>query len=219
VSELHAAVAAAQEQRLLPLDLACGRLLPSDPRFEWLLEHGATEAQLLALARAAPRWDVLGVNFYPWSSRWHVRQRNGHLRSITHAPASDLGVVLRLVHGRYGLPMMVTETSAPGTHLERALWMRETVAAVRQARVEGIPVLGYTWFPLFTMVDWKYRSSRKAKEHHLLHLGLYDVNGHAGRMDREPTPLVEAYRQFAADPSGAIGEWTDPAAPTPGLVA
>ena len=48
--------------------------------------------------------------------------------------ASGLGEVLRLVHGRYGLPVMVTETSAPGTHLERARWMADTLAEVRLVR-------------------------------------------------------------------------------------
>src|SRR6185312_17041201 len=143
--------------------------------------------ELLGLAASSARWDVIGVNFYPWSCRRLVRRRNGHLRSVAESPASALAEVLRFVYGRYGLPVMVTETSSRGTHLERALWMRETLAAVRRARLDGIPVLGYTWFPLFTMIEWKYRWSRKRLEDHLLHLGLYEVRSGTGRMDREPT--------------------------------
>ncbi len=93
--------------------------------------------------------------------------------------------------------------------------MRETLAAVRQARGDGVPVVGYTWFPLFTMVEWKYRWSRKGLEHHLLHLGLFDVEPRDGRMDRAATPLVAAYRRLLADPVATIGEW--PAIPAPAL--
>ena len=106
---------------------------------------------------------------------------------------------------------MVTETSATGSHLERTRWMVETLAAVREARAAGIPVVGYTWFPMFTMIEWKYRWSRKGLEHHMLHLGLWDVTAREGRLDRDATPLVDTYRRFATDPRTAVGDWM----PTP----
>jgi beta-glucosidase len=210
----------AQQDRLLPLDLACGRVLPGHSRFAWFLEHGASEAELLELAATAPAWDVLGVNFYPWSNRRLVRRRGGRARTVVDPDAAGLADVLRLVHDRYGLPLMITETSAAGSPAERADWMRRTLGAVRSARAATIPVVGYTWFPMFTMIEWKYRWSRKGLEHHLLHLGLYDVRPSAGRMDREPTPLVDEYRRIVADPGAAVGAWTGaPPAETPGLVA
>jgi beta-glucosidase len=210
--DLVEAAQLAQARRLLPLDLACGRVQPGHPQYQWLLDHGATEAELAGLAGAATPWDLIGVNYYPWSSRRLVRRRDGRLRSVADSPPAGLAEILRLVHARYGRPVMVTETSSTGTHLERALWMRETLAAVRQARAGRVPVVGYTWFPLFTMIEWKYRWSRRGLEHHLLHLGLFDVRSSAaGRMVREPTPLVDGYRRFVAEPSGAIGEWVEPA--------
>ncbi len=218
---LAAEASQAQSRRLLPLDLACGLVVEGHPHFDWLVEHGADEAGLCALARSMPRWDVLGVNYYPWSNRRIIRRRNGALAQVAEPEASGLGAVLQLVHGRYGLPVMVTETSAPGCHLERARWMAETLAEVRAARAGRIPVVGYTWFPMFTMIDWKYRWSRKGLEDHLLHLGLWDVVPHSGKLDREPTPLVENFRRVLSDPTATIGEW--PQAPTftplPQLVA
>ena len=50
------------------------------------------------------------------------------MRSVAHSPASGLAEILRLVHARYSRPVMVTETSSTGTHMERSLWMRETLA-------------------------------------------------------------------------------------------
>lgn len=206
-----------QARRLLPLDLACGKVVPGHPLFSWLMSHGATESELIELAESTPRWDVLGVNFYPWSNHRITRRRNGLPRELPDASPSALADVLRLAHERYNLPMMVTETSACGSPVERAIWMRETLSAVQKVREEGTPVIGYTWFPLFTMIEWKYRWSRRGMEHHLLHLGLYDVLNGAGKMDREPTALVEAYRRYVADPLHAIGAGPDE--PAPSLVA
>ncbi|MDB5351504.1 MAG: glycoside hydrolase family 1 [Planctomycetota bacterium] len=207
---LTAVAVESQINRLLPLDLACGKVGPDHPRYSWLIEHGASDGQLQSIARTSPSWDVLGVNFYPWTNRRIVSRQEGRPRTVRDSPPSALADVLRMVHARYNLPLMVTETSSPGTHLERARWMRETLAAVRQVRADGLPVVGYTWFPMFTMIEWKYRWSRKGLEHHLLHLGLFDVPVHEGRMDREPTPLVEAFRQHLSDPACSIGEWPVP---------
>jgi len=200
-----------RQKRLLPLDLACGRVVADHPLYPWFLEHGATEPELHHLAARMPRWDVLGVNDYPWSSHRVYRRRNGEIGVGRDKDCAGLMPILGLVHRRYGLPVMVTETSAMGSHLGRTRWMVETLAAVREARASGVPVVGYTWFPMFTMIEWKYRWSRKGLEHHMLHLGLWDVTAREGRLDRDATPLVDTYRRFATDPRTAVGDWM----PTP----
>ncbi|QEH35511.1 Aryl-phospho-beta-D-glucosidase BglA [Aquisphaera giovannonii] len=216
---LLAQAEAAQGRRLLPLDLMCGRVVPGHALFPWLLEHGCTESELLELAARAPRWDVLGVNFYPWTNRRLVRSRSGRLRQVADSPASALKTVLGMVHDRYGLPLMVTETSSTGTDAERAAWLEGTLGAVRDARREGIAVTGYTWFPLFTMIEWKYRWSRKGLLDHLLHLGLYEVHPARGRMDRVPTRLVDSFRRCIAAPEQSVGEFAGPTPMASGLVA
>lgn len=207
--------AAAQDHRLLPLDLACGRVAPGHVAHRWLLDHGATEAELDEIATRSPRWDVLGVNYYPWSNHLHARRRNGRTARVIDPSADDLDLVLRMVARRYRLPLMVTETSSPGPHFERTRWMADTLRAVRRARAAGVPVLGYTWFPLFSMIEWKYRWSRKGLEHHLLHLGLWDVARRSGRMERDSTPLIDAYREYVSDPRASVGEWA-PETESPG---
>ena len=67
-----------------------------------------------------------------------------------------------------------------------------------------MPVLGYTWFPLFTMIDWRYRFGKRPLEHYLLDLGLYTLNRHGGRR-WDATPLVERFRAYAADPGASVG--------------
>ena len=106
--------ARAQQARLLPLDLVCGRVLPGHPCFPWLLEHGCTEAELLEIAARSPHWDLLGVNFYPWTNRRIVRTRSGRIRWLAESSPPELAAILRLVHERYGLDLMVTETARRG---------------------------------------------------------------------------------------------------------
>ena len=101
---------------------------------------------------------------------------------------------------------MVTETSANEDIAGRAAWMGETIAAVRSARAAGVPVIGYTWFPLITMVDWAYRTSDKPVADFLLHLGLWDSRfDEEGVLVRHATPLVEEYRGYVANPLQAVG--------------
>ncbi|MBK8129194.1 MAG: hypothetical protein IPK53_09845 [bacterium] len=47
--------------------------------------------------------------------------------------------------------------------------MEETITAVATVCAEGIPVVGYTWFPMITMIDWEYRRTDKPLADHLLH--------------------------------------------------
>lgn len=116
-------------------------------------------------------------------------------------PGSALGEVLRTAYARYQMPIMVTETSVRGSLTHRARWMDETIQSVAQLRREGLPIIGYTWFPLNTMIDWLYRSGRRPLEHYLIDLGLYDARFDSeGILVRQATPLVERYQRYIATP-------------------
>ena len=195
-----------QARRWLPLDLACGLVHDGHPLRAWLVACGAAPAVLDDLAARAIRWDVLGVNFYPWSNRRWRRQSNGSIRAGRDRgdPAGALASVLGAIHARYGRSVMVTETSASGSMLRRLGWLDAVTKGVTRAREAGIPVVGVTWFPAFTMVDWRYRRSRRGVEHHLLHLGLWDVPSLSGSLERVATPLVGAYRNLVTQPLAPI---------------
>ena len=57
-------------------------------------------------------------------------------------------------------------------------------------------------FPLFTMIDWKYRFGRRAAEEYRLDLGLYTLDGD---QRWRATPLVEQFRSYVADSEAAVG--------------
>lgn len=209
--ELAPWVAERQARRFLPLDLACGRVRPDHPLWNWLVAGGAAEATLGELAAQAISWTVLGVNFYPWSNRRWQRRSDGTIgvgRDRSN-PAAALTEVLRTVHERYQVPVMVTETSASGTMARRLAWLKDATLGVARARAGGVPVVGLTWFPVFTMIDWRYRRSRRPVDQHLLHLGLWDVPDLKADCRREATTLVAAFRTFASrtpESSCAAGE-------------
>ncbi len=51
---------------------------------------------------------------------------------------------------------------------------------IKSLRAKGVPVMGYTWFPLFTMIDWRYRFGKAPLEDYFLELGLYRLNRDRG---------------------------------------
>jgi beta-glucosidase/6-phospho-beta-glucosidase/beta-galactosidase len=208
-------VAASNERQYLGLDLTMGRVNASHRLAAWLLANGVRQGELDWFAANAVSYDVLGLNFYPWAYNEKARRRSGEVYTVpgrkTHG--SRLGLVLADAYARYGLPMMVTETSAKDSVAGRARWMDQTLAAVRDLRAQGTPVVGYTWFPLFSMLDWEYRLGQRPAQDYLLHLGLYDAAyDDCGGLRRHPTPLVERYQAHIAEAMPALGAAPAPAA-------
>jgi beta-glucosidase len=194
-------------RQYLCFDLTTGRVNDDDVLANYLCSHGATDTDLDWFRKNAVTFDFFGVNFYPWSYSEISKESNGTIRYITGDTSGDkVSLVIREVHERYHMPIMITETSANRDVQGRAQWMDETLDTVRALRNEGIPIVGYTWFPLFTMVDWSYRKGRRPLEEYLIHLGLYDSTFDSkGILRRGKTRLVERYQQHMANPMPPIG--------------
>jgi beta-glucosidase len=198
VPEAQPAANRRNQHELLAWDLVRGAVDAAHPLYAELLTNGASEIELAWLRAGATEHDWFGVNFYPWSAS-EIVVGEGGATSMRSLPRNGrlLADVLRRCHAHTGLPLIVTETSANEDIAGRAAWMDETIAAVREVRAAGLPVIGYTWFPLITMVDWAYRTSALPVAEHLLHLGLWD--SHFDQHDvlvRAATPLVERYRGY-----------------------
>ena len=66
---------------------------------------------------------------------------------------------------------------------------------VHHLRAEGLPLVGYTWWPLFSLLDWAYREGEKPAEDYLWHMGMYDLEPDGrGSFLRIETPVVKAFR-------------------------
>ena len=130
---------------------------------------------------------------------------------------------LAAFHHHTGVPVMVTETSDNGSHEHRGAWMADSTSAVLAARSAGLPVVGYTWFPVFSLIDWRWRRGPYERVAYWRHMGLWDLDE---EMRRHRTPLVD---QFAANSvpaghghvygSGVVDGWAAVAAPPGWTVA
>jgi beta-glucosidase/6-phospho-beta-glucosidase/beta-galactosidase len=206
-SSLEERAARDNARQYVCFDLTTGRVNEKHALAGYLCNHGMTNADMAWFREHAVAFDILGANFYPWSYTELRQGSHGSVRASRGAPAGDrISIVLREAYKRYRMPMMVTETSANNDHSGRARWMDETIAAVRLLRAQGIPVLGYTWFPVFSMIDWAYRKGRGPISKYLIHLGLYDsAFDSQGVLRRRETPLVEHYQQHIANSMSLIG--------------
>jgi hypothetical protein len=94
---------------------------------------------------------------------------------------------------------MISETASLGSVSRRQAWLDQSIAAVALLRKKGVPLVGYTWWPMFALVTWAYRQGLRPITAHLAQMGLWDLNEN---LDRIPTSLVDTYRKLAA---GAVG--------------
>jgi len=195
-----------QLMRFLSYDLVSGMVTQEHDRYTWLVRHGAFPDDLAAFVRHPIRLDVLGLNFYPqWSTRQLFFDQRGRLayRKIEREGAGFAEMIADY-YQRYQAPVIVTETSAYGPESVRSSWLAAAVDAVKQLRSQGVPVLGYTWFPLFTMIDWRYRMGRGPVERYRLELGLF-------RLEDPPeprwtrTPVASQLQSYISDPETAVG--------------
>jgi beta-glucosidase/6-phospho-beta-glucosidase/beta-galactosidase len=188
----------------LPLDLVTGRVTPDHVAYMWLLRNGATKERLEWLIQNGVEPDLVGLNMYPMFTN-KVVIRKGASRKIRNVRGSA-DLVRRLgemYHERYGRPMVISETASDGSVEVRSKWLEGSLESVRELRESGVPMVGYTWWPMFALVAWAYRqSTQKPIGDHLVQMGLWDLDG---RLDRIRTPLVDQYRELVACGGASVG--------------
>ena len=189
-------------RQYLCFDLVTGRLQADHLLKNYLCEHGATESDFAWFQNNTVSFDIFGINFYPWSHGELKKMRNGSIHYRTVPTSGDtIEHVIRAAYKRYQMPIMITETSSNADIQGRMSWMDETIRVVRAFRAAGIPVLGYTWFPLFTMIDWAYRKGNRPLKSYLIHLGMYDSSFNSkGELCRHRTSLVNHFQEQMKQP-------------------
>lgn len=198
-----------QDLVFLALDLITGRVTEEHPMYAWLRRNRVRLSDLAWFREHAVELDVVGFNAYPMLSfkrfvRWGGRPR---LR-FPYGTGEMLERIADMYWERYRRPMFIAETAAAGPVEQRLAWLNDSVAAVSRLRARGVPVAGYTWWPMFSLVAWDYRQQNRALHEHLVHMGLWDLHAHT--LNRQPTAMVDAYR--AACAGGAPGRLLPPAA-------
>jgi beta-glucosidase len=205
--DLEALAVEDQHRGYLSFDLMTGRVDRDHPLFSWLIRNGAKFDDLLAIADRRITLDVLGLNFYPqWSTQQLYIDKKGNLAyRATEQEGSGFAALIEDFHRRYDAPVIITETSAFGSDELRSRWLEASLISVKELRGKGIPVVGYTWFPLFTMIDWRYRFGRGPVEQYRLELGLYRLRDEIATSRWAATPLVEQFQQCVRNPEMSVG--------------
>jgi hypothetical protein len=196
----------------LSYDLLLGNVVPGHYLYPWLLEHGATPEELTAIAQDCISLDVIGLNFYPqWSTHEiHVDNKGQIKFRLIEKDGAGFEQLLQDYHDRYNLPLIVTETSAFGYAKVRSRWLAASVRAIKNLRERGVPIHGYTWFPLFTMYKWDYRRGKLPLERYRFDLGLYQLDGLEGRPRFRITPLLKEYQTYIQNPQDKVGTLLTP---------
>ena len=195
-----------QEIVFLALDLVSGRVTERHSLFTWLLKNGITDRDLSWFQENAIDLEIIGINLYPLFSQ-KVLSRSPHVRiKMPYASGVIVEQLARLYFDRYRVPIFVSETASLGTVKRRADWLRDSVASTRRARAAGIPLIGYTWWPLFALVTWAYRQGKNPPAYYLKQMGLWDLKADKQEnLHRVRTELVEQYKILTEGGASAVG--------------
>lgn len=185
----------------LGLDLLTGTVGEQHELRGWLARHGVDDADLDGFQREPLRPPIIGLNLYPmFTQKIVLRDTSGRLRvRMPYADGALIERLARLYHERYRVPLAISETASLGSVRRRAAWLEQSVDACRRLRAEGIPVCGYTWWPLFSLVAWAYRQGHRPANKYLLRMGLWDLDSDPdAHLERRRTPVVDRYAAIAA---------------------
>jgi beta-glucosidase/6-phospho-beta-glucosidase/beta-galactosidase len=169
--------------RFAALDLTLGRA-PAPELRPLFAEAGMTTADYAFFREPRARgrrW--LGVDYYVTSEQ--VVRASGE--RATAPSRVGLAALASTYHSRYGLPLFVTETSRESA--QATDWLAEQWSELQRLAAAGIPITGFTWYPLVDTVDWQYalRVVRGDADRN----GLYDLN-------RQPRAVASAYAALIA---------------------
>jgi len=166
-----------QARAWLPGDLLTGRVNDTHPLASWLQARGMERDVWSFFAEHPFTPDLWGVNYYPEISVHRLERADERLRSCSVDVWTDgLDDALTAAYERYGVPLFLSETSTHGDDARRCAWLRDSVATVEQVRRRGVPVAGYTWWPLIDLIDWSYGAGDQVLESFVARIG-YPAQG------------------------------------------
>jgi beta-glucosidase len=195
-----------QELVFLALDLITGRVQHGHALYNWIVATGVPAAELDWFQGRALDLDLVGINLYPmFSEKLLIRTPRGLRIRMRYASAQIIDRLADLYWHRYRRPLFISETASVGSVRRRAAWLDDSVAAVRRVRARGIPLIGYTWWPLFSLVTWAYREGKKPAADYLMRMGLWDLHPSPNGLERVPTPLVHRFQQLVAAGAERVG--------------
>jgi beta-glucosidase len=168
------------------LDLTLGRT-PSAEMCELLFRCGLTTTDFAFLREqraSGQRW--LGVDYYITSEQ--LVSANGRKRPAPNR--LGLATIAREYYDRYRLPLFLSETSRVSSHAVE--WLAEQWQESAHLAATGVPVEGFTWFPLGDVIDWRYALREKRGD--VDPIGLFDLKREAHSVAAAYEALISSSR-------------------------
>jgi beta-glucosidase len=211
-----------EEVRVLTtLELLSGRVDGEHPLAAELAADGLSDGELEHFRSNPLQIDTLGLNYYPDGSV-HRRATDGSLLPVWGG-AHHLARAVRDFHARYGHPIFISESGCnelsasrleiptraePGDRptggeappdapsVLRASWFGEAFDVVARLRRDGVPLVGFTWWPLIDAVSWAYATGTDELDRYIEPGGLVRLQRDSGgRLRRQPLAVAELVRE------------------------
>ncbi len=190
-----------QELVFLALDFITGKVNEKHALFPWLQKTGLGAKDLEWFSQCSVKPSIIGFNMYPmFSLKEVVRKKNRHLAVRIRKTWVDTLVRMgRMYSARYSpVPIMVAETAYLGSMSRRIKWIEESTQAIFSEMAQGIPYVGYTFWPFLSIVGWAYQKGKLDFDKYLLHMGLYDLVKTETGLERKKTPAAESFKRTVA---------------------
>ncbi|HEV7299386.1 MAG TPA: family 1 glycosylhydrolase [Tepidisphaeraceae bacterium] len=214
VKSLETEVARRNMRRFLVMDLLTGRVDKHHPMFSWLNSYGMNELDLEWFRSNPQQPDVFGLDYYPHSD-WQLD--HGPLGKVRQRRADNPTGLYKVANAywqRYGIPLMLTETSIEGQPINREIWLETNIDHIRRLREDGVPMLGLVWWPMIDQVDWDGALTHRVGKIH--EVGLFNIKKTAdGTMNRVASPLVAMFKEFATSGDEKIAKLGEINYPSP----
>jgi len=176
------------ERRFLAFDLTYGYPI-NVHMYEYLLDNGMTRDEYHWFARNHVKARcVLGNDYYITNE--HVVHRDGSVSGS--GEIFGYYVITKQYYERYRLPVMHTETNLMDAW-QAPQWLRKEWSNMHRLKLDGVPVLGFTWYSLTDQVDWDI--ALREERGTVNPLGLVDL-------ERRIRPVGHAYKEL-------IAKWRD----------
>ncbi|HEX5220733.1 MAG TPA: family 1 glycosylhydrolase [Verrucomicrobiae bacterium] len=176
------------EKRFLSFDLTYGYPL-TVTMYQYLLDNGMTREEYEWFGRHQVKaHSVMGNDYYV------ANEHLVHADGTTSYSGDIFGyyMITQQYFQRYHLPVMHTETNLNNA-ANAPEWLRKQWQNMHRLKLDGVPILGFTWYSLIDQVDWDTALREDAGR--VNELGLADLN-------RKLRPVGEAYRSL-------IQKWRD----------
>ena len=178
------------ERRFLALDLTYGHPLAAAVA-DYLLDNGwSREDYRWFLEHHARDRCVMGNDYY--ATNEHTVSANG----TAHKAGEVFGfyVIAKQYYERYHLPVMHTETNSLGGE-DPVHWLRQQWQNLHRLKLDGVPIIGFTWYSLTDQVDWD--SSLREYKGNVNPVGLFDLNRKIRPVGKEYKKLIEKWRDIS----------------------